>query len=93
MNKQSTITSRTVIQFKEPNCHQPKGRSSWVSSSFNADADNSDDELDDSVYTLLDDQDECHFRKLSLHDILVEEELSFRKSLVWNDEDRSLDEH
>jgi hypothetical protein len=28
------------------------------------------------------------FRKLSLHNILVEEELSFQRSLVWNDEER-----
>lgn len=87
-NQSTSRTSRSIIEFKEPNGHQPKSRNSWVSSSFNADVDNSDDELDDSVYTLLDDQDECHFRKLSLHDILVEEELSFRKSLVWNDEDK-----
>ena len=99
----SPRTTRPVIEFnskcstgsdiglKDPQIRRPKNRNSWISSSFNADGDaDSEDELDDSIYTLLDDEEEnCHFRKLSLHDILIEEELSFRKSLVWNDEERS----
>lgn len=93
MNKQSALrTTRSIIEVKQPDCRESKSRNSWISSSFNADADNSsDDELDDSIYTLLEDQDGSHFRKLSLHDVLVEEELSFRKSFVCNDGDRSLD--
>jgi hypothetical protein len=77
-----------VIEFKDPEARPPKKRS-WISSSFNDGDVESEDELDDSVYTLLNDDEDCQFRKLSLHDILVEEELSFRKSLVWNDEERS----
>jgi hypothetical protein len=102
-NKESLRTTRPVLQLKSKNatnviefkdpekCH-PKNRNSWISSSFNADGDaDPEDDLDDSIYTLLDDDEECHFRKLSLHDILVEEELSFRKSLIVNDEERSAD--
>ncbi|KAL7506874.1 hypothetical protein ACHAXN_004090 [Cyclotella atomus] len=100
-NKESPRSSRPVLQlksksaanvieFKDPETCHPKNRNSWISSSFNADCDaDSEDDLDDSIYTLLDDDEECHFRKLSLHDILVEEELSFRKSLIVNDEERS----
>lgn len=79
-----------VIELKDPETLKPKNRSSWVSSSFNADCEfDSEEELDASIYTLLDEEEECQFRKLSLHDVLMEEELSFRKSLLWNDEDRS----
>jgi hypothetical protein len=70
---------------------------SWIDStwdggaSFNFDEDNdSEDELDDSLYQLLDDDMDSpeQFKKLSLHNILVEEELSFQKSLVWNDDEK-----
>jgi hypothetical protein len=72
--------------------------SSWVDSTwdggssfnFEDDANSCDDELDDSLYQLLDDDVETpeQFKKLSLHDILVEEELSFQRSLVWNDDEK-----
>ena len=70
---------------------------SWIDStwdggaSFNFEEDNdSEDELDDSLYQLLDDDMDSpeQFKKLSLHNILVEEELSFQKSLVWNDDEK-----
>jgi hypothetical protein len=48
--------------------------------------------LDDSLYQLLDLDDDVdtpeQFKKLSLHNILVEEELSFQRSLVWNDDEK-----
>lgn len=71
---------------------------SWIDStwdggsSFNYDEDveSVEDALDDSLYQLLDDDDDSpeQFKKLSLHNILVEEELSFQKSLVWNDDEK-----
>ena len=70
---------------------------SWIDStwdggaSFNLEDNESiEDELDDSLYQLLDDEVDTpeQFKKLSLHNILVEEELSFQRSLVWNDDER-----
>ena len=83
-------SATNVIGLKNPDNSKSKNRSSWVSSSFNADCEtNSEEELDASIYTLLDEEEESHFRKLSLHDVLVEEELSFRTSLLLNDDERS----
>jgi hypothetical protein len=71
---------------------------SWIDSTwdggsscnFEEDADSVEDELDDSLYQLLDDDVDSpeQFKKLSLHNILVEEELSFQRSLVWNDDEK-----
>lgn len=68
--------------------------SSWVDSTWDGgssdDANSCDAELDDSLYQLLDDDVETpeQLKKLSLHNILVEEELSFQRSLVWNDDEK-----
>ncbi|KAL7481236.1 hypothetical protein ACHAW6_006908 [Cyclotella cf. meneghiniana] len=64
--------------------------STWDGGSFCSDDNDSQDDFDDSLYQLLDQGNDSsdQFRKLSLHNILVEEELSFQRSLVWNDEER-----
>jgi hypothetical protein len=64
--------------------------SSWICSTWDGGSfcsEESEDELDDSLYQLLDSPNDNsdQFKKLSLHNILVEEELSFQRSLVWND--------
>ncbi|EED86363.1 predicted protein [Thalassiosira pseudonana CCMP1335] len=50
-------------------------------------------DLDDSLYQLLEDGNSeivlVPSKKMSLHSILVEEELSFQRSLVWQDNDTS----
>jgi hypothetical protein len=73
---------------------------SWIDSTwdggssfnFEDDANSCEEELDDSLYQLLDLDDDVdtpeQFKKLSLHNILVEEELSFQRSLVWNDDEK-----
>lgn len=75
--------------------HREHRHSSWICStwdggSFCSEDNDSEDEFDDSLYQLLDQGDDSpdQFKKLSLHNILVEEELSFQRSLVWNDEER-----
>ena len=72
---------------------------SWIDStwdggsSFNfddEDVESVEDALDDSLYQLLDEDNDSpeQFKKLSLHNVLVEEELSFQRSLVWNDDEK-----
>jgi hypothetical protein len=85
-----------LAEISEKPRHQPvqHPRNSWVCSSWDPSesfCDNSEEEedLDDSLYQLLDAESSEHSpkaKKLSLHNILVEEELSFQKSLVWNED-------
>jgi hypothetical protein len=63
--------------------------SSWDPSESFCDYSEEEEDLDDSLYQLLDAESSEHSpkaKKLSLHNILVEEELSFQKSLVWNED-------
>lgn len=90
--KELDDTEKTRSSARRPgNRHGSWIDSTWDGGSFNFDDDNeSADELDDSLYQLLDDDMDSpdQFKKLSLHNILVEEELSFQRSLVWNDEEK-----
>ena len=64
-------------------------RASWIRSSDWDEASCSIDTSDDTLYHILDDNSVGHLdssskKRLSLHQTLVEEELSFQRSLVWH---------
>lgn len=92
-------TRRTNNRTKEDNTVKSRRgnrQGSWIDStwdggaSFNLeDNESEEDDLDDSLYQLLDEEEDTpeQYKKLSLHNILVEEELSFQRSLVWNDDE------